>query len=125
MHRRNEKTHKQGVGEETTQVKVPAMIWRAPRYMITAPTTPSSRSKTGSSRGRGQASKTLSSRRLHAGENTALAIFGVIALHHAYAAKRFGQPAGDFCVNLSAFAEDGPDGAESLAQVRAQKPSRK
>ena len=43
--------------------------------------------------------------------------FGVVALDHAHAAQRFGQPAGDFCVNLSPLAEDGTDGLECLTQA--------
>jgi hypothetical protein len=39
-------------------------------------------------------------------EDLFFAIFRVIALHHAHAAKRFRQPAGDFGVDFWPCAED-------------------
>ena len=53
-------------------------------------------------------------------EHPRLAILGVITLDHAHAAQRFGQPPGDFGVDLSAFAEDGPNGLERPAQHDAE-----
>ena len=58
---------------------------------------------------------------LHAaGENRRFALFGVIALDHAHAAERFGEPAGDLGVDLAALAEDRPNGLEGLVQSEAE-----
>ena len=68
---------------------------------------------------------TLSSSRCTPPRKTLLlALFGVIALHDAHAAQRFGQPAGDFGVDFAALAEDGPDVREGLAAAPSRRPAR-
>ena len=66
---------------------------------------------------RGQALQDVIEQPLHAGlKHLLFALFGMIALHHAHAAQRFGQPSGYLRIDLAAIAENGPDGAESFAQ---------
>ena len=57
-----------------------------------------------------------------AGEHLRFAIFRVIALHHANAAQRFGQPAGDIGIDAGALAKDGANGFERSHQDRAKRP---
>ena len=45
----------------------------------------------------------------------------MIALHHAHAAQRFGEPAGDFGGDFGAGAEDRANGFERLADADAEK----
>ena len=50
------------------------------------------------------------------GEDSGLALFGVIALDHAHAAQRLGQPASDLGVDLAPLAEDGANHFEPILQ---------
>jgi len=50
------------------------------------------------------------------GEDGGLALFGVVALNDSDAAERFGEAAGDFCVDLGSLAEDGADHLEGSLQ---------
>ena len=55
---------------------------------------------------------------LHAArEDFRLALLGVIALHHAHAAQRFGEPPGHLRVDLAALAENRADLGEGLLQT--------
>ena len=54
---------------------------------------------------------------LHAaGEYLFFALFGVIALHHAHAAQRFGQPPGDLRGDFGARAENRANRGKRLVQ---------
>ena len=55
-----------------------------------------------------------------AGENRLFALFGVIALHDAHAAERFGEAAGDFGVDFRARAEEGANRLEGFAEAEAE-----
>ena len=60
---------------------------------------------------------------LHSGgEDRFLAIFRVISLHHANAAERFRQAAGDFGGDFRTRSKNGANGLEGLADRRCQKP---
>ena len=75
------------------------------------------RSGGGESAGHGQGLHDIVEQAANAlGEDTRLAIFGVVSLDDADAAQRFGQPAGDFGVDLAAFAKDGADDPEGVLQ---------
>src|SRR3954465_13886358 len=64
----------------------------------------------------GQSLEYVVEQALHpAGEDRLFPAFGVITLHHAHAAERFGQTAGDLSVNLAALAENRTDGTAGFA----------
>ena len=72
-------------------------------------------------RGRGQRLQHVVEQPLHAlREHAALARLGVVALHHAHAAQRLGQPSGHLGLDLAALAEDRPERAEGPAQHEAE-----
>ena len=72
-------------------------------------------------RSRGQAFQNVVEQPLHAAlEHRLLARFGMIALDHAHAAQRFGEPSRHFGIDLAALAENRPDGAEGFAQNRRE-----
>ena len=97
----------------------PAQIWRVPRNITV-------RADDAQQHVGGEPHQRSGSKRLRdvvrAGACTPLAntsssrVFGVVALHYADAAQRFGQPAGDFGGDFAALAEDGPDRSERLLQ---------
>ena len=62
-----------------------------------------------------------SSRSTPRGEDAGLALFGVIALDHAHAAQRLGQPAGNLGVDLAALAEDGANRLEAILQDKDER----
>ena len=67
--------------------------------------------------GRGQRPHHVVEQPLHAaGKDAGLALLGVIALDHANAAQRFGEPPGDLGVDLAAVAKDRPDRLERVLQ---------
>ena len=53
-------------------------------------------------------------------EHAGFALFGVIALDNAHAAKSFGEAAGDFRVDLAPLPENGADGFEGALQHQAE-----
>ena len=80
-----------------------ARIWRAPTYMISAPTTPIS---TVADRLITEVAvsdfSTLVEQPLHAsGKDSLFLRFGMVSLHHTHAAQRFGETARDFGVDLA------------------------
>ncbi len=73
-------------------------------------------------RGRGEGLQHVFEQTLRAGgENFFLALFGVIALDHANAAQRFGEPAGDFGIDFRTFAKNRADGLERADSARCRK----
>ena len=72
-------------------------------------------------RGRGERFQHVFEQALRArGENFFLAVFRVVALDHANAAQRFGEPAGDFGIDFRTFAKNRADGLERLIQRDAE-----
>ena len=68
-------------------------------------------------RDRGERPQDVLQQPLHpARKHGPLALLGVVALHHAHAAQRFGQPPRHLRHDLAALAEDRPDDSERLAQ---------
>ncbi len=64
---------------------------------------------------------TLSSSRADArGKDLVLAVFRVVALHHAHSHKRFRQPSGDFLVDLGPRSKNGADSLERTVQSQAK-----
>src|SRR5579859_4173734 len=53
-------------------------------------------------------------------EHALLMLLRVIALHHAHAAKRFGQPPGNFRINFGPCSKDWPNRRESLVEKQPE-----
>ena len=69
----------------------------------------------------GQSLKHVIQQSLHAtGKNFFLALFRMIALHHAYAAKRLGESASDFSVDLRPRTKNRTDGGEGFVDEQAK-----
>ncbi len=112
-----------GVGEEAAERQLAGEnLARAHEHHDRADDAHQRRRRKAHHRGRGERLEDVVQQALDAGaEDLVLARLGVVALHHAHAAERFGQAAGDFGVDLAALAEDGPDGAEGLSQARVRR----
>ena len=105
---------------------LPARILWPPNSMIRALTTPI-RPAAGKThqRSRRQRLQDVVEQPLHAAaENFLFALFGVIALHHAHAAERFGQPPGDFRGDFRPRAENRANGVERLVDAQCRKTRR-
>ncbi len=65
----------------------------------------------------GQTLENVIEQPLHAfAEDLFFARFGMVTLHDAHAAERFGETAGDFGVDFASLAENRPDSGEGFAQ---------
>ena len=83
-------------------VSVPARIWRVPMNIIIAPTTPMQHA--GRKAHHEVAVRVFRHCPAAASRRRKIlffALFGVISLDYAHAAQRFGQPAGDFGIDLA------------------------
>ena len=120
--RRGQVSEEHGVGEEAAQRQLAGEnLARSHEHDDRADDAHQSRGRQAHDRGRGQRAKDILQQALDSrAEHLVLALLGVIALHHAHAAERFRQAAGDLGVDLGALAEDGTDGPKGLAQAESE-----
>ena len=120
--RRGQIAEEHGVGKESAQRELAGQdLPRSHEHDDGADDAHQRRRRQAHDRGRGQRLEHILQQALDPeAEDLVLAVLGVVALHHAHTAQRFGQAAGDLGIDLGAFAKDGADGAKRFPQPESE-----